>query len=361
MANVGSAAETTCTDDAPGAGTGAVIVTPADEADGPINGCAAPQSSGLSGSLSILSSGSEIEHDADDDEKTGGYETNTVHVPQRPNMSTLFASATAVTKSSVLTKTLKSLAWRSRYSQEEKYPVTLSVPPSQPVTYYVDQIQAGEIDGTYGTGATVWPASVVLIHYLELQAAEKSDYFEGKSIIDLGAGTCVASIACALLGARLIVATDGNDHCVELATSILDKASSELKEVITPPKAVSDGERRIGRSEIRVRSYWWGKNDLAMLEELDQPHYDFILCSDVVLPKLYPIEPLVKAIAALSGPNTVAYVSYEHRYYNEFDPRERFFELCEESGLEVKVIPHSEYHPSYCVDDIEIWTICRTT
>ena len=98
-----------------------------------------------------------------------------------------------------------------------------------------------------------------------------------------------------------------------------------------------------------------------MPEELDQPYYDVILCSDVLLPKLHPIEPLVKAIAALSGPNTITYVSYEHRHFNEFDPRKRFRDFCEENGLEVKTIPHSEYNPLYCVDDIEIWTVCQAT
>ena len=331
------------------------------DGDGSQNHSVHDRSESLSGSLrsSILSSDSEIEHDVNDGEKIRRREIDPAP-PKRPNMATLFATGT--TKSSNLTKTLNSLAWRNRHSQEERYPVTLSAPSSLPVTFHVKQKQSGEIDGTFGTGATVWPSSIVLVRYLELQASKNSKFLEGKSIIDLGAGTCIASIACAILGARLVIATDGNDHCIELATSIVDLACSELKGMVTPTSnALSHCESHIGRSEVRVRKYWWGKDDLALLDELDQPYYDIILCSDVVLPKLYPIEPLVKAIAALSGPDTITYVSYEHRHYDEFDPRKRFRDLCEESGLEVNTIPHSEYNPLYCVDDIEIWTVCKAT
>jgi hypothetical protein len=229
---------------------------------------------------------------------------------------------------------------------------------------------------------------MVLIKYLELQTSKYPNYFKGKSVIDLGAGTCISSLACALLGARLVVATDGNDHCVELAASIVDTACSELedivgcmasgaggdggraegvearqdgRDVITPSARTSagTGARFIGRGEVRVRKYWWGRDDLSILEETGQNPYDIILCSDCVLPKLYPIAPLVEAIAALSGPNTLTYVAYEQRYYNAYNPKTRFRELCERNGLVVSVIPHSEHHPSYSVDDIELWTVRR--
>ena len=313
---------------------------------------------------------------------------------QRPDMAALFASATAgsTAKRSKLTKTLNSLAWRTRHSLAERYPLTISIPsqPSVPVTFHVKQVQGGEIDGSYGTGATVWPSSMVLIKYLELLTSKYPNYFKGKSVIDLGAGTCISPLACALLGARLVVATDGNDHCGELAASIVDTACSELEDivgststasggdgdggraegvearqdggdVITPSTRTSagTGARFIGRGEVRVRKYWWGKDDLSILEETEQNPYDIILCSDCVLPKLYPIAPLVEAIAALSGPDTLTYVAYEHRYYSEFNPKTRFRELCERKGLVVNVIPHSEHHPGYCVDDIELWTVRR--
>ena len=309
---------------------------------------------------------------------------------QRPDMAALFASATTGTgtaERSKLTKTLNSLAWRTRHSSAERYPLAINIPSQpSPVTFHVKQVQGGEIDGT-GTGATVWPSSIVMIKYLELQTSKDPNFFKGKSVIDLGAGTCISSLACALLGARLVVATDGNDHCVELAASIVDTACSELEDIVgrtasggdgdggraegvearhdggdvsTPSRtSAGTGARFIGRGEVRVRKYSWGKDDLSILQETEQNPYDIILCSDCVLPKLYPIAPLVEAIAALSGPDTLTYVAYEHRYYSEFNPKTRFRELCERNGLVVNVIPHSGHHPSYCVDDIELWTVRR--
>ena len=34
----------------------------------------------------------------------------------------------------------------------------------------VQKVQGGETTGTYGTGATVWPASMVLLKYMEALA-----------------------------------------------------------------------------------------------------------------------------------------------------------------------------------------------
>lgn len=86
-----------------------------------------------------------------------------------------------------------------------------------------------------------------MIKYLELQTSKYPNFFQGKSIIDLGAGTCISSLACALLGARLVVATDGNDHCVELAASIVDTACSELEDIVGRTASGGDGDG--GRAE----------------------------------------------------------------------------------------------------------------
>jgi len=145
---------------------------------------------------------------------------------------------------------------------------------------------------------------------------------------------------------------------------------------------------RIGTCEIRVKEYNWGdgtlNNELTTAETTNEHsnynsttngggddddgapikndhhhHYDIILVSDCVLPKLYPIAPLVDAIDELSGPESVAYISYEERYYPEYDPKEYFRTLAEGKGLEVTVVPMEEQHPIYSVEDIEIWEVRR--
>lgn len=104
---------------------------------------------------------------------------------------------------------------------------------------------------------------------------------------------------------------------------------------------------------ITVREYWWG--DGSFHDET----FDVILVSDCVLPKLYPIAPLVTAIDDLMGTDSIAILSYEHRYFPDYDPRDKFRDLAKERGLTVRVIPLSEQDPVYSVDDIEIWEVQR--
>lgn len=53
----------------------------------------------------------------------------------------------------------------------------------------------------------------------------------------------------------------------------------------------------IGHGKVRTQLYDWG-GDLDWFHEQDIP-FDVILISDCVLPKLYPIEPLIKAGSCL--------------------------------------------------------------
>uniref|UniRef100_A0A7S4J5J0 Calmodulin-lysine N-methyltransferase n=1 Tax=Odontella aurita TaxID=265563 RepID=A0A7S4J5J0_9STRA len=359
-----------------------------------------------------------------------------------------------------LLRKAQSLGWRNRHSQAEFYPVSMELPPtrlSDPrgdgateatsnaasphrrirrrrAEFSVRQVQRGETENTYGTGATVWPASMVLLKYMEAlqpttggrgsgdtcsdnEAGEggppfsSSSPFEGKTVADLGAGTGVTSVAAAALGASLVVCTDGCDLVVELAEQNARRACGELAggclgEEVRGSLADSGGEgpdelgggrftgstsstssakggnetgekMTIGQCELRVRKYWWGEDDESMLQELadecnnsrdslrieasmqNQRYYDYLLVSDCVLPKLYPIGPLVGAISRLTGPETITYLSYEHRYYPAFDPKEEFSRLAEEEGLEVRVVPQKDHHPIYSVDDIEVWEVRR--
>lgn len=63
---------------------------------------------------------------------------------------------------------------------------------------------------------------------------------------------------------------------------------------------------RAGR--VSAIEYNWGGDDGAL-----RPPLDVVLVSDCLLPKLYPIEPLVDALDKLSGPDTAILVSYEPR------------------------------------------------
>lgn len=277
-----------------------------------------------------------------------------------------------------------------------------------------------------GTGATVWPGSIILMKYLEKlshkstteqSSSENADtiaqsdhlkeemkkipkspkechnVLKGKVVADLGSGTAITSIGSALLGANMVVCTDGCDPVVALAKQNVQDAVQELNNTKNIPTRLDetsasncreienhDNHFNVRGCKIVVRKYLWG--DGTLLAEIPENHYsetslgsnnesstenkpketkhfDIILCADCIVPKLYPIEPLVDAIDELSGNETISYLSYERRHYDKYDPAVEFLRLAKLRNLEVEIVPDTELHPMYPANDIEIWKVMR--
>mmetsp|Transcript_6729 Transcript_6729/g.7733 ORF Transcript_6729/g.7733 Transcript_6729/m.7733 type:complete len:321 (-) Transcript_6729:70-1032(-) len=253
-----------------------------------------------------------------------------------------------IRKSSQMTasdRIVSQLGWRNRYAQLEYYPVTVNN-----ITFTVRQLQPNDNDNfdgpdfgknanNCGTGATIWPASLVLVKYLEKMGKSK---LENKTVLDLGSGTAITSMAAALLGAKLVLCTDGNSAVVNLAISNVQHFCN----------------KKHSKDEVlKVREYLWGDGDDKILEENSFNPYDIILVSDCVLPKLFPMDTLVDSIKTMSGPHSVTYLSYEDRYYPEYNAKERFMELANEKGLEVRIVRKEEMDETYQCSDIEIWEV----
>jgi hypothetical protein len=139
-------------------------------------------------------------------------------------------------------------------------------------------------------------------------------------------------------GSTQVVCTDGDDteSVVRLAQDNVAHNAHHISSV----------------AKIHVRKYWW--DDRSILQT-----FDVILVADCILPKLYPIALLVKAIDELCLAISVAILSYKHRYYPDYDPRDKFRELCEVRGLNLRVIPLCKQEPVYSIGDIEIWEVQR--
>jgi hypothetical protein len=193
-------------------------------------------------------------------------------------------------KSSNLYKVSQVLGWRNRFSQSEYYPVKLSLSNGHKgleeistVEFKVKQVQRGEVDNTYGTGATVWPASLVLTKYLEhLVNNDKNTIcknVKGLNICDLGAGTGVTSIAAAnMFDDAFIICTDGDDNVVELCRDNVKGVATE--QCHNDDQDYSSERYKIGNCSVRVCKYWWG--DGTILKEL-QAHKGASASFDVVL------------------------------------------------------------------------------
>ena len=156
-----------------------------------------------------------------------------------------------------------------------------------------------------------------------------------------GCGTGLVVIAARALGASSVVLTD----------------IGEVLKICEENVALNESRmpQGVASSPIAVRQYYWGSKSSGLASQ----SFDVVLIADCILPKLYPVQPLVEAIDDLLGPAGLCLVSYEHRTWFKFDPRERFFELCSERGLSVEAVKDSDMDDKYRGEDIVIWEVRR--
>ena len=239
----------------------------------------------------------------------------------------LTSSGNEITKkcSNKLQRIIKTLQWRQSFQSTTSF---IHHFDDNDTVINVKQILNGEMNGL-GTGTMVWPAAQCLCKYLELN----KDRIKDKRICDIGTGTGITGLVCASLHAKEVVLTDQSQIIPLLQENVLNY-------------------NNISKCSITIHEYEWGCN----IDHLHAP-FDIILVSDCILPKLYPIEPLISAVKNVMNNHSIALFSYEHRTYPFFDPRNEFKRICKLYGLIVKVIPLSKHHKDYNCDEIELWEV----
>jgi predicted nicotinamide N-methyase len=242
--------------------------------------------------------------------------------------------------------TWQTLAWRDVFSMAPFFRETVGGRPLR-----VKQVLQGELNG-FGTGLTVWPAACVLLKHLEHRAAANPKALADSDdpfVLELGSGTGAVGIAAAmLLRAGRVVLTDmDNVRFIMQENAALAQEDGVVDNHVT----------------VDVEGYEWGQSPSSSLipsPEDSSSYPDLILVSDCILPRLYPIEPLVDALTLLSRSHTRIMISYEHRHYQHFQPKDKFWELMEKNKFSLRVLDTAEYHPCYVAADIEVWEITRT-
>ncbi|KAL4151699.1 hypothetical protein PRNP1_008641 [Phytophthora ramorum] len=232
----------------------------------------------------------------------------------------------------------QTLAWRDAFSMAPYFQETVGGRPLR-----IKQVLQGELNG-FGTGLTVWPAACVLVKHLEHRATENPRALaesDSPFVLELGSGTGAVGIAAAmLLDAGRVVLTDMDN----VRFIMQENADLAQEDGVIDNHVVID-----------VEAYEWGQPPSKRLVPESYP--DLILVSDCILPRLYPIEPLVEALALLSRSHTRILISYEHRHYQHFQPKQRFWQLMQAHKFSLRVIDAAEYHPHYIASDIEVWEI----
>lgn len=185
-------------------------------------------------------------------------------------------------------------------------------------------IYIAESPGQIGLSGKVWDAGFVLTEYLS--APDKKHIVAGKTVLELGAGTGIVSICCALLGASHIYCTDFPSVCPLIDVNIM-----------------------LNGVQAHAQAYplVWGEQDLHA-ELLD---CDVVLMSDVVYDPV-GYEPLVVTLEQITDARPSAYVMMAHRHRHPDD--KIFFETLDRSFTVTDLLEqhHSEQEKGVSNDEL---------
>jgi predicted nicotinamide N-methyase len=198
------------------------------------------------------------------------------------NIKDVLAGGVASLRNSKQQRILQNLRWRQLYQHCDHYLYDFHHQQDQQdqISLRLQQIPNGEIKGL-GTGTFVWPAAHVLAKYFE--NAFGQGQLRDKSVCELGSGVGLTGVVTGLLGAAKVVLTD-QEVILPLLAQNLRQLSDQLS--ADPQHAVL--KERVDR--IEVQEYDWSA------EAPFREHFDLLVVSDCILPKLYPIDLLVKVL-----------------------------------------------------------------
>ena len=143
------------------------------------------------------------------------------------------------------------------------------------------------------TGTSVWEASVVLSEFM--QSGLPEGFWHGKRVLELGAGAGFTSILAASLGAKQVVASDGNSRVLQLAekNAAANLAPAEL--------------RAIDFSQLR----WEDAADPSWKFEQGS-NFDVILAADVTYDIAF-VPLLTQVIKRLGAPTAEIFLAHTTR------------------------------------------------
>jgi predicted nicotinamide N-methyase len=194
----------------------------------------------------------------------------------------------------------------------------------------VDNIERDDLDGR--TGLSTWDASICLAQYLSLPVNRKS-IVEGKKVIELGAGTGVAGLSAAFLGARSVQLTDLNYATANLRQNV------EINTRTNP--------------SIKV------KVDVGVLDWTDSGTWptgpvDVILAADVAWLN-HLVAPLASTIKGVLARNPEAELYLAHQTRSTSVDKALFDSLRKD--LSVTEIDRALYHQEFSSEKIKIFRV----
>ena len=196
-------------------------------------------------------------------------------------------------------------------------------------------------DGKGGTalgfGAAVYPAAIVLAHFIDFHYPRR--HIAGKTVLELGCGVGFCAITAALCGASKVIATDGDQGSVQLA---LDNIENNAQALQAQRYAAADTEV----SAVKLR---WGElSDMARVVDMlgDGGRIDLIMGSDITAcPYAEAMPLLLNCLLSLSDEETTIILTHKDRNVVE----ESFWSSAREYFV-VTSLPRTMIHPDFVSD-----------
>ena len=185
------------------------------------------------------------------------------------------------------------------------------------------------------TGQIVWPACVLLSWFVY----QNKDLFDGKIVLELGAGCGLGGFVAAHYAKKCII-TDGND----IVCNLLEKNKVHLK-----------------TEHVQVSKLLWGIQDEisgSVGDDLSQSP-DVIIGADVILwpNQIHALLNTIRWLLARKRDNAVCYISYIVRAHTT---TERLFLTAERLGLSIELQPIESFVPAevHDFDTLEKKLLC---
>ncbi|KAJ4458058.1 putative methyltransferase small domain protein [Paratrimastix pyriformis] len=149
-------------------------------------------------------------------------------------------------------------------------------------------------------GTVLWDSSIVLSRFL----LANSEFVRGLSVIELGCGIGLASIAALKAGARHVSLTDQLPPSIDLARRNLtaNLSTGEATEVDDVSHSTDEG------TTYSFHAFSWGEDPKHL-----HPPFQVVLCSDLVY-RDDTHAALVAALGAITDRNTVILLAQEERH-----------------------------------------------
>jgi SAM-dependent methyltransferase len=172
------------------------------------------------------------------------------------------------------------------------------------------------------TGVALWNSGVLLTRLLDLlETREEQGFLKDKVVLELGCGPSMASIAASKLGAKRVIATDGNEEVVDLA-----RRNLEFNNIFPN----DNGREELPHRLVGQASYLkWGSLDIV----------DFYDSADIVIGSDLTYNSgswgaLADTVESVLKPNGIfLYVTLGHSGFNVASEVNGFLTLVESKGV----------------------------